>query len=110
MERPLEVVANTNPAIAPKGESPLARLQKKMRVWCLTVSTPALQAGSTDSISVARSKILRCRQVGKARDFDSRKSLPVRPLVRVQPPQPYGEVILMVRKQFAKLLVAGNGV
>lgn len=25
--RPLEVVANTNPAIAPKGASPLARLQ-----------------------------------------------------------------------------------
>lgn len=45
MERPLEVVANTNPAIAPKGESPLARFY-----------------------------ILGCRQVGKARDFDSRKN------------------------------------
>ena len=53
--RPLEVVANTNPAIAPKGVSPLARLQK-MRVWCLTVSIPVFQTGGTDSISVTRSK------------------------------------------------------
>lgn len=45
MERPLEVIASTSPAIAPKGESPLARFY-----------------------------ILRCRQVGKARDFDSRKN------------------------------------
>ena len=32
MERPLEVVANTNPAIAPKGGSPLARIESKKRI------------------------------------------------------------------------------
>ena len=83
---------------------------KKMRIWCLTVSIPAFQAGCEGSNPFILSTILRCRQVGKARDFDSRKSLPVRPLVRVQPPQPYGEVILMVRNLFAKQAVAGNGV
>ena len=44
MERPLEVVANTNPAVAPKGESPLARLNKYIEL------SPSGKATDFDSV------------------------------------------------------------
>ena len=82
------MVANTNLTTHPIGESPIAQFIT-YRQCAHTVSNTVRNIGVSPS--------------GKAQDFDS-----CIPLVRVQPPQPYGEVILMVRKQFAKLLVAGK--
>ena len=48
------------------GRNRVVYFKFNMRVWCLTVSIPAFQAGGTDSNSVTRSIISGCRKAGIA--------------------------------------------